>query len=40
MTFFEYLQIAIYGMATGFVIGFMSWAIGFVIYGIVKIFKS
>ena len=40
MSFYDYLQVGIYGIAAGFVIGFISWAIGFVVYGIIKIFKS
>ena len=28
------------GVAAGFALGFMSWGLGFAIYGIIKVFKS
>lgn len=37
--FQDYIEIACLGMAIGFSIGFMSWAIGFTIYSIIKWFK-
>ena len=37
--FSVYLNVSITGIAAGFTLGFISWAIGFVIYGILKFFK-
>ena len=34
-----YLNVITTGIASGFVIGFISWAIGFGIYGIINWFK-
>lgn len=28
------------GIAAGFVLGFISWGLGFAIYGIIKVFKT
>lgn len=28
------------GIAAGFALGFMSWGLGFAIYGIIKVFKT
>ena len=37
--FGTYLQVIIAGISAGFTLGFISWAIGFAIYGIIKFFK-
>ena len=37
--FNTYLDVGITGISTGFVIGFISWGIGFAIYSISKWFK-
>lgn len=38
--FFDiYSDVMITGIAAGFSLGFISWAIGFGIYGIIKFFK-
>lgn len=34
-----YMNVSIIGIAAGFTLGFISWGIGFVIYGITKLFK-
>lgn len=39
MTFYEYLYIIGIGNAAGFLTGFISWAIGYTVYGIAKFFK-
>lgn len=39
MTLDNYMTIITYGIAAGFSIGFISWAIGFVIYSMIKFFK-
>lgn len=39
MIFNDYLTVMAYGMCAGFAIGFTSWAVGFVIYSIIKLFK-
>lgn len=39
MTFYDYFSIVSYGLGTGFVCGFISWGIGFVIYSIIRFFK-
>lgn len=38
--FNNYLTVMISGISTGFMLGFISWAIGFGIYGIIKLFKQ
>lgn len=40
MTFQESLIIVSSGIATGFVAGFTSWAIGFAVYSIIKAIKN
>lgn len=37
--FVNCIDISIFGIATGFVIGFISWGIGFGIYSVIKWFK-
>ena len=37
--FGKYLDVIVVGISAGFVLGFMAWAIGFAIYGIIKFFK-
>lgn len=39
MSFNDYLYIISAGMGIGFVGGFISWAIGFAVYSIIKWFK-
>lgn len=39
-TFGTYLDVIISGIAAGFTIGFIAWAIGFAFYGIIKIIKQ
>ena len=34
-----YMNVSITGIAAGFSLGFISWGIGFAIYGIIKFFK-
>lgn len=34
-----YMNVSITGIAAGFALGFISWAIGFGVYGIIKFFK-
>jgi transketolase C-terminal domain/subunit len=34
-----YMEVITVGIAAGFAIGFITWAIGFAIYGIIKFFK-
>lgn len=34
-----YLSVIAAGMSAGFVLGFISWGIGFAIYSIIKFFK-
>lgn len=34
-----YMNVSISGIAAGFSLGFISWGIGFAIYGIIKLFK-
>ena len=37
--FSTYLEVIIAGISAGFTLGFISWAIGFAIYGIIKFIK-
>lgn len=37
--FNAYMNVIITGITAGFALGFISWAIGFGIYGIIKLFK-
>ena len=37
--FGTYLSVVVAGMSAGFVLGFISWGIGFAIYSIIKFFK-
>lgn len=34
-----FVEVLITGIACGFIVGFISWAIGFAIYSIIKLFK-
>lgn len=34
-----YMNVSITGIAAGFTLGFISWGIGFAVYGITKLFK-
>lgn len=35
-----YIEVAVTGISAGFTLGFISWAIGFAIYGIIRFFKQ
>lgn len=37
--FASFLEVAGAGLSAGFTIGFISWAVGFAIYGIIRFFK-
>lgn len=37
--FGNYLYVIVDGISAGFTVGFMAWALGFAIYGIIKFFK-
>lgn len=37
--FLNLIQITLYGVASGFTIGFISWSLGFAIYSLIKWFK-
>jgi hypothetical protein len=37
--FNSFFEVGIFGIATGFSIGFISWGFGFAIYSIIKWFK-
>lgn len=39
MTFSDYLYVISAGIGIGFVVGLTSWALGFVVYSIIKWFK-
>lgn len=34
-----YMDVTVTGIAAGFTLGFISWAVGFAIYGIIKLIK-
>ena len=38
--FMSYINAFVYGIALGFFLGFIAWAMGYAIYHILKIFKS
>lgn len=37
--FAAFLEVVRAGLSAGFTIGFISWAVGFAIYGIIRFFK-
>lgn len=39
MMFYDYLSVFTTGIATGFIIGFISWGLGLAVYSIMKWFK-
>lgn len=40
MTLQDSFMVVSFGLATGFVTGFISWGIGFTVYSIIKVIKN